>query len=120
MAKRIFVVGAGTMGAGIAQLAAQKGFETRLFDVSADQRSKAQQGIHKSLMSLLEKGKIDAAEHEAIHGRLCVVDHLNAAESADLVIEAIVENLSVKHEVFRSLEAIVSATCILSRVTNCN
>ena len=103
MAKRIFVVGAGTMGAGIAQLAAQKGFETRLFDVSADQRSKAQQGIHKSLMSLLEKGKIDAAEHEAIHGRLCVVDHLNAAESADLVIEALVEKLSVKHEDCRSL-----------------
>ena len=118
MAKRIFVVGAGTMGAGIAQLAAQKGFETRLFDVSADQRGKAQQGIHKSLMSLLEKGKIDAAEHEAIHGRLCVVDHLNAAESADLVIEAIVENLSVKHEVFRSLEAIVSPTCILASNTS--
>ena len=118
MAKRIFVVGAGTMGAGIAQLAAQKGFETRLFDVSADQRSKAQQGIHKSLMSLLEKGKIDAAEHEAIHGRLSVVDHLNAAESADLVIEAIVENLSVKHEVFRSLEAIVSPTCILASNTS--
>lgn len=118
MAKRIFVVGAGTMGAGIAQLAAQKGFETHLFDVSADQRSKAQQGIHKSLMSLLEKGKIDAAEHEAIHGRLCVVDHLNAAESADLVIEAIVENLSVKHEVFRSLEAIVSPSCILASNTS--
>lgn len=118
MAKRIFVVGAGTMGAGIAQLAAQKGFETRLFDVSADQRSKAQQGIHKSLMSLLEKGKMDAAEHEAIQGRLSVVDHLNAAESADLVIEAIVENLSVKHEVFRSLEAIVSPTCILASNTS--
>lgn len=118
MAKRIFVVGAGTMGAGIAQLAAQKGFETRLFDVSADQRGKAQQGIHKSLSSLLEKGKIDAAEHEAIHGRLSVVDHLNAAESADLVIEAIVENLSVKHEVFRSLEAIVSPTCILASNTS--
>jgi len=48
MAKRIFVVGAGTMGAGIAQLAAQKGFETWLYDLSGDQLSKAQAGINKS------------------------------------------------------------------------
>ena len=118
MTKRIFVVGAGTMGAGIAQLAAQKGFETRLFDVSADQRSKAQQGIHKSLASLLEKGKIDADEHQAILARLTVVEHLNAAESADLVIEAIVEQLAVKHEVFKALEAIVSPNCILASNTS--
>lgn len=118
MTKRIFVVGAGTMGAGIAQLAAQKGFETQLFDVSADQRSKAQQGIHKSLFSLLEKGKIDADEHQAMMARLTVVEQLNAAESADLVIEAIVENLTIKHELFKALEAIVSPTCILASNTS--
>ncbi|MBM3165442.1 MAG: 3-hydroxybutyryl-CoA dehydrogenase [Bacteroidetes bacterium] len=118
MTKRIFVVGAGTMGAGIAQLAAQKGFETQLFDVSADQRSKAQQGIHKSLFSLLEKGKIDADEHQAMMARLKVVEQLNAAESADLVIEAIVENLTIKHELFKALEAIVSPTCILASNTS--
>lgn len=118
MTKRIFVVGAGTMGAGIAQLAAQKGIETWLYDLSPDQRSKAQQGINKSLTSLLEKGKINANEHEAILQRLCIVDDMKAAENADLVIEAIVENLSVKHEVFKALEALVPPTCILASNTS--
>ena len=95
MTKRIFVVGAGTMGAGIAQLAAQNGFETWLYDLSVDQLSKAQAGINKSLTTLLEKGKIDATSYEAILGRIQFVNHLDAAQHADLVIEAIVENLTV-------------------------
>ena len=118
MTKRIFVVGAGTMGAGIAQLSAQKGFETWLYDLSADQLSKAQAGINKSLRSLLEKGKIDATSYEAILGRIQFVNHLDAAQHADLVIEAIVENLTVKHEVFKALEGLVSPTCILASNTS--
>ena len=118
MTKRIFVVGAGTMGAGIAQLAAQKGFETWLYDLSSDQLSKAQAGINKSLTSLLEKGKIDATSYEAILGRIQFVNHLDAAQHADLVIEAIVENLTVKHEVFKALEALVSPACILASNTS--
>ena len=118
MTKLIFVVGAGTMGAGIAQLSAQKGFETWLYDLSADQLSKAQAGINKSLRSLLEKGKIDATSYEAILGRIQFVNHLDAAQHADLVIEAIVENLTVKHEVFKALEALVSPTCILASNTS--
>jgi 3-hydroxybutyryl-CoA dehydrogenase len=118
MTKRIFVVGAGTMGAGIAQLSAQKGFETWLYDLSADQLSKAQAGINKSLRSLLEKGKIDATSYEAILGRIQFVNHLDAAQHADLVIEAIVENLTVKHEVFKGLEALVSPACILASNTS--
>lgn len=118
MTKRIFVVGAGTMGAGIAQLAAQKGFETWLYDLSSDQLSKAQAGINKSLTSLLEKGKIDATSYEAILDRIQFVNHLDAAQHADLVIEAIVENLTVKHEVFKALEGLVSPTCILASNTS--
>ena len=118
MTKRIFVVGAGTMGAGIAQLAAQKGFETWLYDLSSDQLSKAHAGINKSLTTLLEKGKIDATSHEAILGRIQFVNHLDAAQHADLVIEAIVENLTVKHEVFKALEVLVSPTCILASNTS--
>lgn len=118
MTKRIFVVGAGTMGAGIAQLSAQKGFETWLYDLSSDQLSKAQAGINKSLTTLLEKGKIDATSYEAILGRIQFVNHLDAAQHADLVIEAIVENLTVKHEVFKALEGLVSPTCILASNTS--
>ena len=118
MTKRIFVVGAGTMGAGIAQLSAQKGFETWLYDLSADQLSKAQAGINKSLTSLLERGKIDATSHEAMLSRIQFVSHLDAAQHADLVIEAIVENLTVKHEVFKALEGLVSPTCILASNTS--
>ncbi len=116
--KRIFVVGAGTMGAGIAQLAAQRGFETCLYDLSSDQLSKAQAGINKSIKSLLEKGKIDTTSYEAILGRIQFVNHLDAAQHADLVIEAIVENLTVKHEVFKALEGLVSPTCILASNTS--
>lgn len=118
MTKRIFVVGAGTMGAGIAQLSAQKGFETWLYDLSANQLGKAQAGINKSLTSLLEKGKIDATSHEAMLSRIQFVSHLDAAQHADLVIEAIVENLTVKHEVFKALEGLVSPTCILASNTS--
>ena len=118
MTKRIFVVGAGTMGAGIAQLSAQKGFETWLYDLSSDQLSKAQAGINKSLTTLLEKGKIDATSYEAILGRIQFVNHLDDAQRADLVIEAIVENLTVKHEVFKALEGLVSPACILASNTS--
>ncbi|MFM7595891.1 MAG: 3-hydroxyacyl-CoA dehydrogenase NAD-binding domain-containing protein [Flavobacteriales bacterium] len=118
MTKRIFVVGAGTMGAGIAQLSAQKGFETWLYDLSSDQLGKAQAGIIKSLDTLLEKGKIDATSHEAMLSRIQFVSHLDAAQHADLVIEAIVENLPIKHEVFKALEGLVSPTCILASNTS--
>lgn len=118
MTKRIFVVGAGTMGAGIAQLSAQKGFETWLYDLSADQLSKAQAGINKSLTSLLEKGKIDTTSYQAIISRIEFVNHLDDAQHAELVIEAIVENLTVKHEVFKALEGLVSSSCILASNTS--
>ena len=118
MVKRIFVVGAGTMGAGIAQLAAQKGFETWLYDVSEDQRSKAQAGIHKSLATLVEKGKMDEPTHHSINARLHFVQSLDEARSADLVIEATVENLGIKHQVFQSLEQVVSPHCILASNTS--
>ncbi|NBX39241.1 MAG: 3-hydroxybutyryl-CoA dehydrogenase [Flavobacteriia bacterium] len=118
MVKRIFVVGAGTMGAGIAQLAAQKGFETWLYDVSEDQRSKAQAGIHKSLATLVEKGKMDEPEKQGITARLHFVQSLDEARLADLVIEAIVENLGIKHQVFQSLEQVVSPHCILASNTS--
>lgn len=118
MAKRIFVVGAGTMGAGIAQLAAQKGFETWLYDLSEDQLSKAQAGINKSLATLVEKGKIDEPTHHSINARLHFVQSLDEARLADLVIEAIVENLGIKHQVFQSLEQVVSSHCILASNTS--
>jgi len=118
MAKRIFVVGAGTMGAGIAQLAAQKGFETWLYDLSEDQLSKAQAGINKSLATLVEKGKIDEPMHHSINARLHFVQSLDEARLADLVIEAIVENLGIKHQVFQSLEQVVSSHCILASNTS--
>jgi 3-hydroxybutyryl-CoA dehydrogenase len=118
MVKRIFVVGAGTMGAGIAQLAAQKGFETWLYDLSEDQLSKAQAGINKSLTTLVEKGKIDEPKYQSINTRLHFVQSLDEARLADLVIEAIVENLGIKHQVFQSLEHVVSAHCILASNTS--
>ena len=118
MAKRIFVVGAGTMGAGIAQLAAQKGFETWLYDLSEDQLSKAQAGINKSLTILVEKGKIDEPTQHSINARLHFVQSLDEARLADLVIEAIVENLGIKHQVFQSLEQVVSSHCILASNTS--
>ena len=114
----IGVLGAGTMGAGIAQVAAQFGHEVVLVDVNQEMLTKAELSLDKVLARLVEKEKISTDEKINIQGRITYSTEMNDFKSCGLIIEAIVENLNVKHTVFAQLESIVSPTCILASNTS--
>ena len=114
----IGVLGAGTMGAGIAQVASQFGHEVVLVDVNQEMLTKAELSLDKVLSRLVEKEKISADEKINIQGRITYSTEMSDFKSCGLIIEAIVENLNVKHTVFAQLESIVSLTCILASNTS--
>ncbi len=118
MKGQIGVVGAGTMGAGIAQVAAQAGHKVVLTDTNPEQLLKAEKQINTSLDKLFEKGKITEAFAQEVKANLSYSIHLYEHQDAALVIEAIVENLTVKHELFKQLEQIVSQQCVLASNTS--
>jgi 3-hydroxybutyryl-CoA dehydrogenase len=118
MKGQIGVIGAGTMGAGIAQVAAQAGHKVVLTDNNAEQLLKAENQINTSLDKLVEKGKIAETFAQEVKANLSYSIHLYEHQDAALVIEAIVENLTVKHELFKQLEQIVSQQCVLASNTS--
>jgi 3-hydroxybutyryl-CoA dehydrogenase len=118
MKKTIGVLGAGTMGAGIAQVAAQSGHPVILVDSNNQQLEKAQASLAAILSKLVEKEKITAAEKVAIENRIQYANNLEDFAPCDLVIEAIVEDLAVKNAVFHSMELHVSKECILASNTS--
>ena len=112
------VVGAGAMGAGIAQLAATAGLPVRLVDVRAGAARDARDAIAARLARSVEKGRLDAAEREARVGRIRPVADLSDLADCPLVIEAIVEDLSAKTDLFQRLERIVTANAVLATNTS--
>lgn len=114
----IGVIGAGTMGAGIAQLAAVQGHPVRLLDTSEGAAAAAIARIAKALATLVDKGRISEADCNAAISRLQPVDKLDAMADAALVIEAIVENLQIKQQLMRSLEQVVKPDAILATNTS--
>ena len=115
--KKIFVVGAGTMGNGIAQTAAVSGFEVTMMDVVPEQIERAKKTIDKSTAKLLEKGKITPEQREAALN-IRTTDSLTEAADADLVIEAATENPSIKLDIFRDLDGITRPDAILASNTS--
>jgi 3-hydroxybutyryl-CoA dehydrogenase len=113
----ICICGAGTMGSGIAQVAAQAGYSTIQFDVSETMLAKSKASIEKSLQVLCEKQKITAAEKDAILNRILFTSIMQDCK-ADVVIEAIVEKLEVKVQLFNQLAAINNPDCILASNTS--
>jgi len=111
--KTIGIVGAGAMGRGIAQIAAQAGFDVRLFDLNAQAVAAARDNLSQTWDKLAAKGKITAQDAEQALSRIRQCADLNEMRDADLVIEAVVERLDVKTELFRQLESIVSPDCLL-------
>ncbi|HMP92483.1 MAG TPA: 3-hydroxyacyl-CoA dehydrogenase NAD-binding domain-containing protein [Phnomibacter sp.] len=115
--KTIAICGAGTMGNGIAQLAAQAGFSTLLFDVQEAVLEQAQQTIAKNLAYLLQKQKITKTDLHAITQRISYT-HTLAHCKADVVIEAIVEKAEIKIALFKQLAAINEPTTLLATNTS--
>lgn len=112
------VVGAGAMGAGIAQVAALAGHPVRLFDLRADAARQAVDSQRAQLAQLAGKGRLDAALAEAASARLSAVSELAELAGCALVIEAIVEQLEAKQALFRQLEAIVGDDALLASNTS--
>lgn len=112
------VVGAGAMGAGIAQIAAQAGHRVHLFDNRMGAADKAKAGIAEVLALLATRGKIAKRDADAAAARIVVVHALGDLVSAKLVVEAIVEDLEIKRKLFRELEVIVAPESILASNTS--
>jgi 3-hydroxybutyryl-CoA dehydrogenase len=115
---KIGILGSGSMGSGIAQVAATAGHEVILFDKNKEALTRASEKLQKILNRLVEKGRMDDATAKAVFGRIYLVDNMSAYAECGLIIEAIVENLEVKKSVFQQMEAIVSDDCILASNTS--
>ncbi|MDT4817518.1 3-hydroxyadipyl-CoA dehydrogenase [compost metagenome] len=115
---RIGVVGAGAMGQGIAQLAAQAGLGVKLFDLRADAARQARESIATLLARQVEKGRMSAAAAEQALHNLDVVERLEDLRGCQLVVEAIVEQLEAKQALFRQLEALLDEDAILASNTS--
>lgn len=114
----IGIIGSGAMGAGIAQVVATAGHQVRLLDQYAGALEKAVAGIAGSLGKLAGKGKLTAEAAEAAVARLHPTAELADFADCGLVIEAVVEDLAVKQQLFRAVEAVVAADCILASNTS--
>lgn len=114
----VAVIGAGTMGAGIAQVAALAGHPVRLYDVAPQAAERAVGALRQALAVLVDKGRLGAAEADAAAARLHAAASLTELAPAGLLIEAIVERLEVKQALFRDLEAIVADSAILASNTS--
>lgn len=115
---KIGVLGAGTMGAGIAQVAAQSGHEVVLVDVNQVQLDKAKASLIKVLDRMIEKGTLDDAGKNDLLNRMKFSAQLADFKGTGLVIEAIVERLDIKHTVFKEIEEIVGMDCIIASNTS--
>ena len=114
----IGVIGSGTMGSGIAQLAATAKHEVKLFDANQNALQNSKQKLAKLMNRLVEKGKYAEEEASAIQKRISYVGSLNDFSDCGIVIEAIIEDLGIKSKVFAELEGIVSGDCIIASNTS--
>ncbi len=114
----IAIIGSGTMGSGIAQVAATSGCAVKIFDTNNEALAKSKTNLENILSQLVLKGKIDAFEKTRISNNIIYVNDISALSNSDLVIEAIIENLDIKQKLFSDLEKIVSENCILASNTS--
>src|SRR5688572_10711644 len=112
--KKVAVIGSGTMGSGIAQVAATAGCSVKLYDTNQEALSKSAANLENTLSKLVEKGKINIEEKSRILNATSYVTTLKDLSDSDLIIEAIVENLEVKRKVFSELETYVSSETVLA------
>ena len=116
--KTMMVIGAGQMGGGIAQVAAQAGYFTYLNDISRELVDKGMAAVSANLDRLVKKEKITADDKAAVLGRIRPVTSLDAAAECDLVVEAVIEKMAVKADVFGQLDRLAPAHAILASNTS--
>lgn len=115
--KKVLVVGAGTMGGGIAQLCAQRGIEAVITDINLELANKAKTRIEKGLAKRVEKGKITEADKRDVLSRISTAGDLSSAREADIIIETVIENLEIKKKVFAELDKLAPPDVILATNT---
>lgn len=116
--KHVTVIGAGTMGNGIAHVFAQSGYEVNLVDRSDDNLKRAQSTIEKNLERMVAKEKISADEKVSTLKRLKISTDLKSSANSQLVVEAVYENLEVKNEIFKEVSSVMSNDAILASNTS--
>lgn len=115
---KIAIIGSGTMGSGIAQVAATAGCEVKIYDTSNSALEKSKSSLEATLAKLVEKEKIDAKEKNRIENNISFAHSLSELSHSDLVIEAIIESLEIKRKLFSDLETYVSPETILASNTS--
>ncbi|HSY48168.1 MAG TPA: 3-hydroxybutyryl-CoA dehydrogenase [Thermoanaerobaculia bacterium] len=116
--KQIVVIGAGTMGNGIAHTAAVSGFGVTLIDIASTMLASGMSTISANLQRGVDKGKITAEDKQQALGRIHATSDMSAAADADIVIEAISEHLAAKTQLFTTLDSLTGADCILASNTS--
>lgn len=116
--KNIGIIGSGAMGIGIAQVFATAGYRVRVYDHQEDALNKAASNLDQTLHKLVDKRKIDPLQAEQTRQLVEFVHELEAISASELVIEAIIEDLTAKKQLFAQLENIVSTACILASNTS--
>ncbi|MGE5717586.1 MAG: 3-hydroxyacyl-CoA dehydrogenase family protein, partial [Acidobacteriota bacterium] len=116
--RRVGVLGAGLMGSGIAEVCAKAGYEVAVREVDEKALAAGRRRIENSLSKAMERGKLDAKAGDEIRARLRFSSSLEEFASVDLVIEAIVENLEAKREVFKALDALCAPHAIFCSNTS--
>ncbi len=115
---KVGVIGSGAMGSGIAQVAAMAGHEVHVYDANPVAAQSAGNNLKASLQKLVEKGKCTQEKFDEVLSKIFFQSSIDKLNTCELIIEAIVENIDVKKEVFAALESIVSDTCILASNTS--
>ena len=115
---KVGIIGSGTMGSGIAQVAATSGCKVKLYDTNQIALDKSKAALEKVLSRLIEKGLIDSEEKSRIQDNISYVDTLKDLHDSNLTIEAIIENLEIKQKVFSELETYVADDCIIASNTS--
>lgn len=118
MIHQVGIIGSGTMGSGMAQVAATAGCSVVLLDTAQEALQKSEEALAKILNRLIVKGRIDDVEKSRIQANISYTQDIHALADCDLIIEAIVEDLAIKQQVFMQLEPLVGSSCILASNTS--
>jgi 3-hydroxybutyryl-CoA dehydrogenase len=116
--RRVAVLGCGLMGSGIAEISAKAGYQTWVREIDDEAAARGRSHIEKSLGRAVDKGKLDAAARDEILGRIHMTTSLEELKDADIVIEAVTEDIALKNEMFRTLDNVCAGHTIFASNTS--